>query len=160
MPRTKALSQPTPASDDNDLGALAMRQTAVVALTDPRYPGQNRDSGYRVEIESYYSQAARDVISGTRAPLTIVKGELEEGHESEDDDRFGETLPEQLIAVTQRWWKEGASTDTITLRGETMTATPENVRKVYEDPEFAWMRGQVQRAYLHLSGFFEQPKTA
>lgn len=169
MTRPKKLAQPaTPDTTGDrtdapidDLGALAMRQTATVPLTDPRYPGKNIDSGYRILIESYYSQTARDIISGARASLQIVKGEVDDTDEAEDADRsFSETLPEQLIAVTRRWWKEGKSTDTITLNGVTMQATPENVRKVYEDPEFSWMRNQVQRAYLQLSVFFEPPKTA
>lgn len=154
MPRPKKNAAPI-TTDDADLGSLAMRQTAVVELTDPRFPGENRDTGYRVEIESFYSNAARDVITGVRAPLKIVDKEVEA-----KDVSFSESLPEQVIAVTRRWWKEGTSTDTITLRGVTMTATPENVRKVYEDPEFAWFRAQVQAGYLNLTGFFDTPKTA
>lgn len=151
-PRTKKVAA---IHDAGDLGALAMRQTAIVKLTDPRFPGENRDTGYRVEIESLYSAAAHDVITGARAPLKIVDDKVDAAQTS-----FTDTLPEQVIAVTRRWWKEGVSTDTITLHGEEMQASPANVRKVYENPEFAWIQRQVQGAYLNLAGFFDTPKTA
>ena len=154
MPRTSTKKAP-PIADSSDLGALAMRQTAIVVFDDPRYPGENRDTGYRVEIESLFSNAARDVITGANEPLKIVNDTVDAVERT-----FSDTLPEQVIAVTRRWWKEGETTDTITLNGETMKATPENVRRVYSNPEFAWMQRKVQAAYLNLAGFFGAPKTA
>lgn len=152
-----ARKQKVAATDNgsSDLGALAMRQTTIVTLYDPRFPGEERDTGYRVEIESIYSPAARDVITGVRTPLKIVGNDVDAKESS-----FSDSLPEQVIAVTRRWWKEGESTDAITLNGETMSATPENVRKVFENPEFAWMQRAVQAAYLNIAGFFGMPKTA
>lgn len=160
MPRT-ATKKKTAPTTDSDLSAFAMRQTAIVTLTDPRFPGEDRDTGFRVEIESIYSNTAREVITGAVSQIKIVKGNSN-GHapEAEAERTFSDTLPEQVIAVTKRWWKEGETTDTITLHGETMRATPENVRKVYENPEFAWIQRKVQADYLSIAGFFGPPKTA
>lgn len=162
MPRTATKKKQT-TNGSSDLGAFAMRQTAIVTLTDPRFPGEERDTGFRVEIESIYSNAAREVITGAVSKIKIVKDNgngTEKAQEEAADRSFSETLPDQIIAVTKRWWKEGESTDTITLNGETMKATPENVRKVYENPEFAWIQRKVQADYLSVAGFFGPPKTA
>lgn len=160
MPRTS--TKKVPPTTDSDLGAFAMRQTAIVVLTDPRFPGEERDTGYRVEIESIYSNAAREAITGAVSRIKIVKEGNGNGtaKAEEVEHSFSETLPEQVIAVTKRWWKEGESTDTITLNGETMRATTENVRRVYEDPQFAWIQRKVQADYLSVAGFFGQQKTA
>lgn len=137
---TKALKK------SSDLGALALRETSVVTLYSPVSHLTKVDTGYRVEIKSLYSDEARNAVTAYRAAHT-------EGDE-EGIAAFSDSLPEQVIAVTVRWWKEGESTDTITLNGEVLTASPENVRRVYDDPQFRWIPAAVQSHYLEIANFF------
>lgn len=145
-------TKPLKKSAHSDLGALALRETSTVILYHPA--DYVTDTGYRVEIKSIYSDEAKAVIQAQADKNEAEQPPRVEGEPEPKDTSFTDSLPEQVIAVTVRWWKEGESTDTITLNGEVLRASPENVRRVYDDPQFRWIRNAVQAHYLGRANFF------
>ncbi len=146
-------------SDVVDLAELFENETAIVSLPDPRdvFRKEKRDSGFRVEIGPLWSPEAQEIGRERRDGIR----KLPDGSVDTSDPAFDETILEQVIAVTKRWWKEGESPDGITLRGEFLAPTPENVRKVYTHPRLRWIYTEVKDVYLDRSRFFgERPKTA
>jgi hypothetical protein len=134
-----------------DLNVLAMKQTAIVTLYAPNDPSV--DTGFRIEIASMYSDEARDAVRNISKPLALVDGEAHE-------PTFTDSLFEQTVAVTKRWWVEGEPYETIVLDGVELEPTPENVRAVYSDPRYVWIQREVQAAYLELGRFFGASKAS
>lgn len=144
-----------------DLADLFANETAVVSIYDPRdeylKPEDRRDTGFRVEIAPLWSPEAREVAQKNRDRIRLVDGEVDA-----DDQGFKDSLLEQLIVVTKRWWHIDAPDQPITLHGEALECTPENKRAVYTNPRLeSTFFAQVRSGYLDRSRFFGQPqKTA
>lgn len=147
-----------PAPVVTDLADLFARETAVIEIFDPRVLGKvKRDTGLRVEVSSIYSRTAKDAAAIHTSKLTL----LEDGAVDENDPALPDSVLEQVIACTRRWWAEPDSPDGLIIAGETVPCTPEEVRRIYTDPRTEWFYHQVRDGYLRVANFFGgPPKTA
>lgn len=145
-------------SPGDDLADLFENETATVTIYDPRdkYVVEKRDTGFRVEIGALWSPEAQEIARENRGRLKLV-----DGNPDPEDPALNDTIFEQVIAVTKRWWKVGKTEEGIIVDGELLACTPENVRKVYTHPRLGWLYDDVRAAYLDRSRFFGQrSKTA
>lgn len=153
MARTRQPQHPPAAkAKPFDLATRFAADTAVVTIHDPADLSAQRDTGLRVEISSLYSDAARQA-----AQAAVAK--LPDGADAAQVD-FTESLFEQVVAVTKRWWDTHGAPDALLIAGELVPCTPEHVRRVYRDPRTAWLYTQVRTAYLDLGRFFPTPKAS
>lgn len=141
-------------SDVQDLAELFENERATVILWDPRdiYVKEKRDTGFRIEIAPLWSDEAREVAEANKDRVKFI-----DGVPDLTDQGLQDSLFEQIVTVTKRWWKVGESPDGIVLHGEFLACTPENVRKVYTHPKLRWIYAHVQAAYLDRARFFGVP---
>ena len=136
----------SPKSTGFDISSRYMAETVDVEIMDPE--DATVHTGMVWTIGSQHSKEAKQAMfSATKLTLN-KKGEVEASAGVFDD-----TLLEQLVAVSRGW--TGAN-----VNGEPLPHTPENVRSLLTDPRTAWMRPQVQNAFLSLSGFFSHAKAS
>jgi hypothetical protein len=141
-----------------DLAELFANKTAVITIWDPRdeYSVVKRDTGFRWEIAPVWSREAQDVVEKYRDQLRRVDGKVDL-----TDPKLEESLREQIVAVTKRFWQEPDSLDGIVLEGELLRPSPENAQKILTHPDLWWLAQDVQAAYLERGLFFgARPKTA
>lgn len=174
MARKKAFQRPTatgpvlvtengngtaaPRSDVKDLSELFANRSAVITIYDPRDRNLvvKRDTGFRWEIAPVWSPEAEAVKAQYRDKIRRVDGRIDL-----TDPTFDESVREQIIRVTKRFWQEPDSPDGIVLDGELLTPTPENARTILTHPDLWWLFEDVQAAYLERERFFgARPKTA
>lgn len=127
-----------------DLSQRYMAETLDVAITDPT---DGSETGMVWTIASQFSKEARAAaMSATKLKIN-EKGEVE----AESTAGLSDTILDQLIAVTVRW-------SGFVVNGEAVPCTPENARALLTTEQTAWLRPQVQSAYLSLSRFFGSAK--
>jgi hypothetical protein len=126
-----------------DLASRYMAEEIDIPILDPI---DSSPTGMVWTITSQFSKEARGASIKAATLRLNAKGEIEEDSKTAVSD----TLLEQLIAVTRRW--------NAVANGESVPCTPENVRTVLTDDRTAWIRPQVQSAYLSLSRFFGNAK--
>jgi hypothetical protein len=103
-----------------------------------------------------WSREAQDVVEKYRDQLRRVDGKVDL-----TDPKLEESLREQIVAVTKRFWQEPDSLDGIVLEGELLRPSPENAQKILTHPDLWWLAQDVQAAYLERGLFFgARPKTA
>lgn len=169
MPRTRKpaprrttavtpLVQSAPRSDVTDLAQLFANRTAVITIYDPRdeYRTVKRDTGFRWEIAPVWSPEAQEIQEKYRDRIRRVDGKVDL-----TDPVLDESVREQIVRVTKRFWQEPDSLDGILLDGELLTPTAENARKILTHPDLWWLAEAMQEAYLKRSNFFgARPKSA
>jgi hypothetical protein len=146
-----------------------------VILFDPL---TRKDTGIRIGINSVYSnearKAARDAAE-RQAIANRAKG-VPDDVATDDEDESPEVqsnIVEQTIGVTRYWFHadltkpqredgtwipEAGFEDVILIDGNRIACTPENVRKLYTDPELNWIQRRVQDWYLEIRNFFFESK--
>jgi hypothetical protein len=145
-------------SNVKDLSELFANRTAVITIYDPRdeYKTVKRDTGFRWEIAPVWSPEAEEIKEQYRDQIRRVDGKIDL-----TDPKLDESLREQIVRVTKRFWQEPDSPSGIILDGELLTPTPENARKILTHPDLWWLYQDVQAAYLERGSFFgARPKTA
>ena len=127
-----------------EISSRYMAETVDVPIMDPE--DSTTATGMVWTIGSQHSKEAKQAMFAATKLTLNKKGEVEASAGVFDD-----TLLEQLVAVTRHW--TGAN-----VNGEPLACTPENARTLLTDSRTAWMRPQVQNAFLSLSGFFSTAK--
>ena len=125
-----------------DLSSRYMAETLDVPIMDTLVD-PTQETGMVWTITSQFSKQARNAALAATKVRLDTKGNVVADAVADFDD----SLIEQLVAVTLSW--RG-----VTVNGEPLACTPENVRALLTDERTAWMRPQVQAAYLSLSRFF------
>lgn len=138
-----------------DLAHYYAAETVDVVIYSPASIAEKVDTGMRVRIRSLYSKEARTAALNAKTQLKLVGGEVDAS-----DADFEANLFEQTIAITDAWWVEGESPDTIYVAGEWVPCTPDTVRALYTDPRTQWVQKQVQAAYLDVARFFGASKAS
>ena len=147
-----------PRSEVKDLAELFANKTAVITIYDPRdeYAPVKRDTGYRWEIAPVWSREAQDVVEKYRDQIRRIDGKVDFA-----DPKLEESLLEQIVACTKRFWQEPDSPEGILCEGELLTPSPENARRLLTHPDLWWLKQDVQAGYLERGLFFgARPKTA
>lgn len=142
MPRTRTPKPliPAPARTGFDINSRVMQQTAVIQLIDPLKPDRKLDA--HITIASPDSPEAR--AAEEAFPITFVDGKL-----TTSKADFERAILERAIAVTLAWdLLDGATA---------IPCTPDEVRKLYTDPRWRWIAGQIRGQLLELAGFFQTP---
>lgn len=136
----------------DDLTELFENETTVVTIYDSRdrFAKVRRDTGLRVEIGPFWSEDAQEIALERRDGIR----KRPDGSVDTDDPAFDESVFEQIVRVTKRWWKEPDSPEGIRLNGELLPCTPENVRMIYAHPKLRSVYAQVRAAYLETERFF------
>jgi hypothetical protein len=137
--RTPKAAPPAPF----DLASRYMAEELDVPILDPV---DGSPTGIVWTIASQFSKDARAASMRSTTIRLNAKGEVE----AESKDELTDSILEQLIAVTRRW--------NIVVSGAPLACTPENARALLTEERTAWMRPQVQSAYLSLSRFFGSAK--
>jgi hypothetical protein len=168
MPRTKRLPSAVPKApktstngdgphdESEDLANLFESTTRELKIPDPRViSGTPVYSKFRIEISSIRSERARDAARAHREMLTLKDGKIDE-----NDPALEDFLREQVVAATTRWWQTDRTEDGIVVDKEVLACTPENVRRVYQMPELAWLYRYVHANVFNTADFFgKRPKT-
>jgi hypothetical protein len=153
MTRTRHPRSPIAASGADgapfDLATRYMAETVDVPILDPV---TNMPTGMHITVGSMFSARARQ--AATQALKLRMVSDPQDGPTvapaSEEDD----PLLAQLVAATVAW-------SGFVVGGVPIACTTTNVRALYVDPRTAWIRTQVQSAYLGLERFFDSaPSTA
>jgi hypothetical protein len=146
--RLKKVSEEAP--KEFALASRYQHETAVLKLLDPV---DYTDTGIRIEIASQYSDEAYAAVA---RPALVI------GDEVTVETPVADRWLEQTIAVTRRWWHEGAEEDGLRIDPDQprIPCTPENVRALYSDRKTRWVQKQVQLKYLSLEDFFDAPKAS
>lgn len=160
-----------------DLGRRRAHKTSEVVLFDPL---TRKDTGIRIGISSVYSKEARDAARAAAERQAIAnraKGRPadadDDAEEDEEDAEVQSNIVEQTIGVTKYWFHadtdqpqrpdgtwvplEGFE-DVLLIDGKRLSCTPDNVRKLYTDPELNWIQRRVQDWYLEIQNFFFESK--
>ena len=132
-----------------DLNELKLKDTAVVEIL---HPVTGEPLGIRITIHSSDSDVARNMI---RAQATTRLHHLRSKKRSiltqEEVEAEG---TEYLVKCTVGW--EGVEEN-----GTPLSATPENLRRVYSTPAYRWLRQQVDEAIAERGLFFDiKPKSS
>lgn len=128
-----------------DLSSRYMAETVDIDIVDP-VDGKS-PTGLVWTIGSQFSKEARAAAMTAQRIRITPNGEVE----AESLGGLNDTILDQLVAVTAGW-------QNLTVNGEPLPCTPENARALLTDPRTAWIRPQVQAAYLSLSRFFDSAK--
>jgi hypothetical protein len=140
MARPKSPTKSPSPSGPFDLSTRYMAEEVDVPIIDPV---TKEPTGMTWTIASQFSKEARAAAMGGTRFVIDEKGNVKA--DGEEDDRDG--FLEQIIAATRRW-------SNFVVSGEPLPCTPENARALLTDVRTAWIRPQVQTAYLSLSRFF------
>jgi hypothetical protein len=144
-------SAPAPRSGVKDLSELFANRTAVITIYDPRdeYLTVKRDTGFRFELAPVWSPEAQKVVDEYRDKIRRIDGKIDQA-----DPKLAESVLNQIITVTKRFWQEPDSPDGIILDGVLLTPSPENARKIYTHPDLWWLYEDLQVAYMERGRFF------
>jgi hypothetical protein len=161
MPRTTALPKPAAPNGTKpkafDLSQRFVRDVVEVPIMDPVDVTAKIDTGIRIAIRSVYSKEAKAAAAAARSQIIVD----DNGKVVSTPNETIDALLEQTIGATAYWKADDDEyADSLLIDGEKVPCTPETVRKLYTDPQTAWIQRQVQTAYLNLAGFFVKPKTS
>lgn len=123
-----------------DLASRYMAEAITVPINDPK---TDLPTGMTWTIASQFSKEARDAAIASAQLVINAKGEVEAASTESND-----SLLEQIIAATRGW-------SGFVVAGQALVCTPGNVRAILTDVRTAWIRSQVQAAYLSLARFFD-----
>lgn len=163
MARTKPLRKPkTPSAAQNgtapekkppiDLATMFRRRTAVLHVPDYR-DDTLPDTGLRIEVLSFKSEEAEEILREYHDKLKDVEGD-------EKEPVLTEAMLAQLDRLTLRWWHEGEPTEGLLFDGAFLPCTSEHKRMVYTMEGWEWLRNFVIVGFMRERNFFgARPKT-
>lgn len=143
MAKTRTQSPKIPAAKVFDISTRRMAAFIDVPIMDPLNP--DTETGMVVRMRSPKSAEMREAAAAWYANHA-PDGTLQK-------NQWGEFILEMACAATESW-------SGVTNGGDPLSATPENIRALYEHAESAWIGEQVAAAYTDKSRFFVPMRSA
>lgn len=131
--------------------AVAAEQGAAVEIL---HPTTNLPLGITFYVRGTDSAAFRDITRKQQNRRMEASKKSRTARSLTSEELDAESI-EVLVACTAGW-EEGGRNEIELSDGEFVCCTPDNVRRVYSDPGFSWLREQVDREVGDRSNFLKQ----